>query len=63
MEAAEELLRASIFQSSREAELEATGHFYRRAGYALACFNDSIRGLQKPWSGTERGLGDSLACG
>ena len=47
MEAAEELYRAAIFQSSREAELAETRDLYRRAGYALANSN-RLRGGRGP---------------
>ena len=59
MEAAEELYRAAIFQSSREAELAETRDLYRRAGYALARSGEMKR-PSKPWSGAGRGAWEML---
>jgi len=61
IEAAEELYRAAISQSSRESELAETRDLYRRAGYALALSGEAIKAVEALERGRARGLGDALA--
>ena len=61
MEAAEELYKAAIFQSSREAELVETRSLYRRGGCALARSGDAVKAVEALERGRARGLGDVLA--
>ena len=61
MEAAEELYKGAIFQSSREAEMSETRDLYRRAGYALARSGDAMKAVEALERGRARGLGDALA--
>ncbi len=61
MEAADELYRAAIFQSSRESELTETRDLYRRAGYALARSSEAMKAVEALERGRARELGDALA--
>jgi CHAT domain-containing protein len=59
--AAERLYQASMFLSSREAELAETGDLYRRASYSLAKTGENKEAVISLEQGRARGLSEALA--